>query len=121
MIEALVLQAQLALHAGALGDISAQRDPAPVRHRVIMQNVIAAGAKVQGRLEWLAELHHVQAPLPHLIGRGPWEVSALRRMRDDVAHRDADADYVFGEAEHFEEARIEQYDAVFGIDRAQPV
>src|SRR3954470_24861824 len=36
VIEALVLQAQLALHAGALGDVLAQRDPAPVRHRVIM-------------------------------------------------------------------------------------
>ena len=42
-------------------------------------------------------------------------------MLDDVAHRDADADNVFGEAEHLEEARIEQHDAMLGIDRAKPV
>ncbi len=121
LIEAFVLQAQFALHAMALGHVLAQRDPAAVGHRVIVQDIVAAVAQALALLERLAGGHLFQPPLPDAIRRGIRKIAARRHGIDHLAHRHADADKVVRQPVHFHEAGIEQHDAVIGVDRAQAV
>ncbi len=119
LVVALELDAQVVLLALALAHVLDQRDPAAVGHGPVMQRKSTAVGKLAPQLERLAARHQFAAAAMDLLSLAGRKVAAGGGPVDQLADRHAGAYRPGRQAEHLDEALIEQDDALLGIDHAQ--